>query len=167
MKCISVRQPWATLLVIGAKGVETRSWAIDHEGPLAIHAAKLWTRELNDLCGREPFRSALEAAGFAPETWQRRGDTAANWGLPLGKIVGVCNLRKVEPVDLVRATLSARELAFGNYASGRFAWMTDDPRPLDIPMPWRGRLGPFDVPDDVVTSCAPDGHTEIGGSCGH
>jgi activating signal cointegrator 1 len=40
MKAISICQPWATLIVIGAKRFETRSWKTDYRGILAIHASK-------------------------------------------------------------------------------------------------------------------------------
>lgn len=40
MKAITLTQPWATLVAIGAKRIETRSWATRYRGPLAIHAAK-------------------------------------------------------------------------------------------------------------------------------
>lgn len=40
MKGLSLWQPWATLVGVGLKRVETRSWATSYRGPLAIHAAK-------------------------------------------------------------------------------------------------------------------------------
>lgn len=40
MRCISLHQPWASLIALGAKRIETRSWDTSYRGPLAIHAAK-------------------------------------------------------------------------------------------------------------------------------
>ena len=40
MKAITLTQPWATLVAIGAKRIETRSWRTFYRGPLAIHAGK-------------------------------------------------------------------------------------------------------------------------------
>ena len=40
MKALTVRQPWASLIISGAKRVENRSWPTRHRGPLAIHAGK-------------------------------------------------------------------------------------------------------------------------------
>ena len=37
---ISVKQPWAALLVAGVKTVEVRTWATRARGPVLIHAAK-------------------------------------------------------------------------------------------------------------------------------
>ena len=39
MKCLSVRQPWASLLVSGVKDVENRTWATHYRGKLLIHAS--------------------------------------------------------------------------------------------------------------------------------
>jgi len=40
MKALTLTQPWATLIACGAKRIETRSWATDFRGRIAIHAAK-------------------------------------------------------------------------------------------------------------------------------
>lgn len=40
MKIISVRQPWASLIVLGFKDVENRSWSTRYRGPVLIHASK-------------------------------------------------------------------------------------------------------------------------------
>ncbi len=39
MKCISLIQPWATLIIHGAKRFETRGWRTLYRGPLTIHAS--------------------------------------------------------------------------------------------------------------------------------
>lgn len=38
---LSVKQPWAALLVGGAKTVEVRTWKTNRRGPLLIHASKI------------------------------------------------------------------------------------------------------------------------------
>ena len=40
MKAISIRQPWAWLVVHGYKDVDNRTWATKHRGPILIHAGK-------------------------------------------------------------------------------------------------------------------------------
>lgn len=40
MKAISLWQPWASAISLGAKRIETRSWSTSYRGPIAIHAAK-------------------------------------------------------------------------------------------------------------------------------
>ncbi|MFA5377738.1 MAG: ASCH domain-containing protein [Dehalococcoidia bacterium] len=39
MECISVKQPWAALIVCGAKDVENRTWKTDYRGRILIHAS--------------------------------------------------------------------------------------------------------------------------------
>lgn len=44
MKALSIRQPWAWLIVNGHKPIENRSWRTAYRGPLLIHAAQGMTR---------------------------------------------------------------------------------------------------------------------------
>jgi|ERR1700687_42153 len=39
MKMISIRQPWASLIVSGAKDVENRTWPTRYRGTVLIHAS--------------------------------------------------------------------------------------------------------------------------------
>lgn len=39
MKAITVKQPWASLIVAGIKDIENRTWATKYRGPLLIHAS--------------------------------------------------------------------------------------------------------------------------------
>lgn len=39
MRLLSVRQPWAYLIVHGIKDIENRSWSTTYRGRLAIHAS--------------------------------------------------------------------------------------------------------------------------------
>src|SRR6267378_3713180 len=40
MKIISIRQPWASLIVSGVKDVENRTWSTRYRGPVLIHASR-------------------------------------------------------------------------------------------------------------------------------
>lgn len=40
MKVLTVRQPWASLIIGGHKDIENRSWTTHYRGPLAIHAGQ-------------------------------------------------------------------------------------------------------------------------------
>lgn len=62
MRTISLWQPWATLIAIGAKHYETRSWNIHFRGEIAIHAAR--TGSQLPIAKMQPFRDVLAAAGF-------------------------------------------------------------------------------------------------------
>ncbi len=105
MKALPLWQPWATLVALGAKRIETRSWPAPRwvlGERIAIHATKteahLW------ICDEEPFRE------------QR----------------------------------SAHERAFGDYTPGRFAWELRDVEPVAPIVPFTGRQGIFDVPDELL-----------------
>lgn len=40
MKALTVRQPWASLIAVGAKRIETLSWSTKYRGRLLIHAGR-------------------------------------------------------------------------------------------------------------------------------
>ncbi len=148
MKAITLTQPWATLVALGAKRIETRSWSTRYRGPLAIHAgAGLGpvggAQGLMELCRSEPFRATLLAAGMlgTPE-------------LPRGAIVATCELVEIYQIpdhtpltgfyaddSSRRWDLTDQERAFGDYAPGRYAWLLADVKPLATPIPAKGALG--------------------------
>lgn len=148
MKALTLTQPWATLVAIGAKRIETRSWKTTYRGTLAIHAAvgtPKWARDV--LVPNEPFRSTLANAGI------RIGPVKnLNW-LPLGAIVAVCEL--VDCMFVMRdhwilstsgqkLQVTKPELEFGDYSPGRYAWLLQDVRALPRPIPAKGSLGLWD-----------------------
>ncbi len=110
MKALTLHQPWATLLAVGAKRIETRAWTTAYRGPLAIHAG-LSTENI-EYAFEPPFKDVLARHGIMGVS-----------DLPLGAIVGVVNLVEVVPVtgQLIQS-LDWREIAFGNYEIGRYAW---------------------------------------------
>lgn len=161
MKAITLTQPWATLVAIGAKRIETRSWNTNYRGPLAIHAAKGYPTHARQLCLEEPFLSALKRAGLMQfGVWH-----ISNNDLPLGVVVATCELvnciqildshiPQVHPVDdrvdirLTQKFLSIPprepELSFGDYTPGRYAWILANVKPLPEPVPAKGSLGLWD-----------------------
>ena len=46
MKALSIRQPWAWLIVNGHKDIENRSWKTNFRGRVAVHAAKAINRSV-------------------------------------------------------------------------------------------------------------------------
>lgn len=131
MKIITLTQPWATLVAIGAKRVETRGWRTAYRGWLAIHAAKSFPPSAVDLCATEPFRSALLSVGLK---------TAIQ--LPTSKIIAVTMLQNVVRTVDARAWATAQEIAFGDYSDGRFAFVFGAAAvPLKEPIEARGMLG--------------------------
>lgn len=45
MKALSIRQPWAWLILHGYKDIENRTWQTSYRGVLAIHASKTVDRQ--------------------------------------------------------------------------------------------------------------------------
>ena len=133
MKCISLWQPWATLIAIEAKLIETRHFYINHRGPLLIHAAKT-TQELS-VCDEYFFKRVLQAAGYL----------TASKPLPLGAVVAMVDLVDCVRVEKIRDTLSEQERAFGNYADRRYAWKMAHVNAIVPAVPLRGQQGLFDV----------------------
>ena len=129
MKAITLTQPWATLVAIGAKRIETRSRPTKFRGPLAIHAAKGWTKDVVKLFFSEPFRHVLGEAGYTLFSL-----------LPRGAILATCTLIDCVPTNKMIG-LDFLESAFGDFASGRFAWLLKDIEQLREPLPARGALG--------------------------
>lgn len=129
-------QPWATLIALGAKRIETRSWSTSYRGQLAIHASGRMSRDAL-LSLREPrIREALVAGGYR----EGSGPASNPFGLPPGAIIAVVTL-----VDVQRITPEnipeEPERTFGDYAPGRFAWFIEDVRYLPEPVAAKGRLG--------------------------
>ena len=139
MKAISLKQPWATLVILGAKVYETRSWRTSHRGPLAIHAGTTLADDMKRLCSQEPYCSVLRAAGYR-----------AAIDLPRGAVLGTVTVVDVYATeDLEPESLPANELAFGDFRPGRFAWKLANPAPLTTPIAFGGRRNLFEIPDNI------------------
>ena len=144
-------QPWATLVAIGENTIETRSWNTRYRGPLVIHAAKGFPRDARDLCRLLPYREVLAKGGY---------DNAND--LPLGAVIAVANLEAVLEFDRrslrdVRARAAAGEFPpheadFGDFSPGRYGWVLKDVRRLSEPIPARGMLGLWEVPNELKAS---------------
>ena len=130
--CLSLWQPYASLLAYGLKRYETRSWraAAYYEGKLfVIHAAKKWDDTTLHYAYDPIFDAALTEAGQHPGK------------LPLGCALETARLVRCIPTDGLADVLSERERAFGDYHSGRWAWQFAEARPFAKPMPMRGQQG--------------------------
>lgn len=134
---LSLIEPWATLMAIGAKRVETRDWSTPFRGPFAIHASKKLEKS---TCREEPFLSVLKKH-FG------RWDFLDSFSL--GAIVGVAELCHCERTEDLEPHQSRQELEFGDYGPRRFGFVCDYTERLRTPIPCRGMLGFWRIPDDV------------------
>lgn len=99
MKALTLYQPWATLVALGLKRIETRSWPCGHVGPLAIHAAKTMPPYAREFALGPEVGAVLYGFGFRDTT----GDTFRHrsWRLnpqtlraafPLGKVLATVEM---------------------------------------------------------------------------
>lgn len=141
MRALSLLQPWASLVIVGAKRWETRSWRTPHSmigQVIAIHASKKFDAECRELTVNPPFSTPLKHSGIVT-----LGD------IPRGVILGTARIKSCWEVEGVRSELNETEREFGNYADGRYATELVDVRPLVTPIPVKGALGFWVVPAEV------------------
>ena len=108
MKALTLTQPWATLVTLEEKIIETHSWGTSYRGPLAIHAAVGFPGWAKRQCFLEPFAGVLIKHGFSPDN------------LPLGRILCLTSLEDCIKTEGLLVTF--REWAFDDFSPGRFAW---------------------------------------------
>jgi activating signal cointegrator 1 len=104
VKALSLWQPWASLVALGVKTLETRSWSTSHRGPLAIHAAAAVPDHAFGQCQRHrrwtvgDFTIERDNPRGTARAYLMRGPIAWPYRLPLGAIVATCTLVDVVPV---------------------------------------------------------------------
>jgi hypothetical protein len=82
LRAISIRQPYAELIVQGVKDVENRSWSTKHRGPLLIHASAqvdAWAMQHHGFGGAALPRGALVGAVDLVDCTHERG---SEWHVP-------------------------------------------------------------------------------------
>lgn len=155
MKAITIWQPWASLLACGEKRYETRGWATKYRGPIAIHAAARDPMRIPHSEELEKF-SAITDIGL----WNQlpRGAVIATaelvnvWHIVWNPGPDVDSARQI-PVGAESLTLdkhaldfgdyfvpSEKELAFGDWTPGRYAWELANVKPI-TPAPAKGKQG--------------------------
>lgn len=135
MKAITIKQPWATLIALGEKKFETRSWQTKYRGPLAIHAGKSIDK---DACEDSWIKGVLQEHGITSYK-----------DLPTGAVLATVELVDCYKVEATLAYVSVLskgksvdglEVAFGDYTEGRYAWELADLHVLTNPIVAKGQL---------------------------
>lgn len=141
MKALTLTQPWATLVALGAKKIETRSWSTSYRGWLAIHAAKNCPKRDMDFWREEPFKAALYPGGIYTYPELECGMVLAKAlliGCKLivenGSCIGHGEIHKMIPPE-------DPERSFGDYYAGRYGWILSNVRKFPTPIPAKGALG--------------------------
>ncbi len=158
MKALTIWQPWAELIAIGAKGFETRSWDTAYRGPIAIHASTKSPRQLMRRLPadvqREMFKCIYEHYGITDGAVDRLQtgaiiataelvniwaifNSADHGGISAARMTpkGICLLNEpwIKPSD--------RERSFGDWTPGRYAWELANVKPLPTPIEVKGKQG--------------------------
>jgi len=136
VKAISIQQPWAWAIVQGYKKIENRSWDTKHRGPILIHAGIKVDRDGLDFV----FETIAEQTGrsiaglvkdYKHQTW-------------LGGIGGVADI-----TDTIRRE-PGRDYN-DPWFFGPVGLVLENANALPDPIPLKGKLGLFNVPDELVT----------------
>lgn len=133
VKAITIKQPWATLIALGEKQFETRTWQTPHRGKLAIHAGK---KIDVDACNDKDISKALTKHGLTKKD------------LPLGAVVAIANLTDIHKVledygDSAKTTgemITTEQYLYGDYSEGRYAWKVEAVEVLPQPIQAKGKL---------------------------
>lgn len=170
MKALTLWQPWASLIAVGAKTIETRGWSTKYRGPVLVHAAKR-PMTVGDAAVWWCAPAAVSDPG-----WPNPDD------LPLGAVVATCTLVDVVPIidwgqedeipegpyvyadpDFIQVhdgpddnapRYLEDEVHYGDYRSGRYAWLLANIRPLAEPVPAKGRQGLWTPDADLIARVA-------------
>ena len=159
MKCISILQPWASLVVTkdpitgkAYKQIETRSRNTKFRGPILIHASKKgmlnWMKELVNKW-IIPYNPKLQFTTgaiigmvnvvdtFSTNPTARNSKYLLNW---------------YAEVDGKRWVLNDQEIAFGDYSENRYGWLLSDPILFKDPIPCKGNLSIWNLPKELEDS---------------
>jgi hypothetical protein len=118
IRALSVRQPWAELIISGQKTIELRTWASGYRGQLWLHAGRRTDLRLESEFGlKEVFH---------------------------GGFIGIVELSAIVPMDPQRwESWRERHRDTGAYQPGMFGWILNHPRRFKTPIQAPGALGLF------------------------
>ena len=127
MKALSIRQPWAWAILHASKRIENRVWRCDYRGTLLIHAAKGCTR-----------REYIQALAWMATRGVFVGSAPHLADMPRGALVGIADV------------CGCVDTSPSPWFIGPYGIELANVRAFVEPIPYRGQLGLFDVPDELV-----------------
>ena len=128
MKCLSVCQPFAELIVDGKKTIELRKWNTKFRGEFLIHAAK---NVLQEDCKRMKISSEK---------------------MITGAIIGKVNLVDVKKYNSDKELDKDRKKhhAETNVTKNKYGFILKNPKKLRVPIEYSGKLNFFEFhPDEI------------------
>jgi len=126
MKCLSVCQPFAELIIQGKKTIELRKWNTKFRGEFLVHAAK---NILEDDCKRMKI---------SPKT--------ITTGAIIGK-VNLVNVKKYESDKELKAD-KKRHHSSSDFTKNKYGFILEKPKKLRVPIKYSGKLNFFEFHPD-------------------
>jgi hypothetical protein len=145
VKALSISQPWADLILEGVKRVENRKWPTKVRGRVLVHAPLSFDND-----GLLYIMAVMREQG---RTYSAQVDGIGRPPRQRGALLGVVTI-----TDCVRPTET--DPADNAWSFGPWCFTLSDAYWLPKPIPYKGRLGFFDVPDAVIS----DSPSRTGGS---
>lgn len=136
LRALSIQHPWAAAIAYGAKTVENRTWPAPRWAigqVIAIHASK------------KPDISARPPAG---ESWPTERKMHLGAVIALAKVTG-CHHSDECMMPEIALPASGRTGCSPWAVRGQFHIELADVRPLPEPVPCKGALGLWRLPEDV------------------
>lgn len=143
MKALTLTQPYATLVALGVKTQETRSWKTPYRGQIAIHVAKSFPKKYQEKAGEHPFCYELSGRSITLDALKK----------VRGSVIAIATLTDCLQVDEAGTSLQDGRISrfiadsqrpWGDFSPGRWIWFLEDIRPLDEPVPAKEMLGLWD-----------------------
>ena len=129
MKCLSVCQPFANLILEGKKTIELRKWNTEFRGEFLVHAPR---KILTDDCKRLKIKTNLIT------------------GAIIGK-VELVSVKKYE--NELEINLDSKKHLASNYAKeNKYGFILENPKQLKVPIPYNGQLNFFEFKPEVLTT---------------
>lgn len=122
MKCLSVSQPFAELIILGKKTIELRKWNTNYRGELLIHAPlKVRKDDAKRLKIDKKFVT--------------------------GAIVGKVEIFDVKKYDSQKQVKSDQKFHFAskNFHDRTYGFLLKNAKAFRVPIPYKGQLGLFEV----------------------
>jgi hypothetical protein len=138
MRALSVRAPWWFAILHG-KPVENRGWYTQVRGRIWLHASAFWNNgDIQSDWEDVEYMASKDGIEMPPPNW---GDMRRDGGHIVGSI---------EIYDCVRFHPSA-------FFVGKYGFLLRARLALPRPVPFKGALGFFEVPDNIFSG-ENDGH---------
>lgn len=125
MKALTIKQPWATLIMQGDKRFEFRSWKTNFRGDVLIHAGKGLDKE-----------AVVRLKKYLPDE------------LPMGKILGKVTITDCVPMSDEFAKMLSKEnsdIYTSHSFSNNYGFQIENVKVFDTPIDAKGQLGFWNI----------------------